>query len=79
MSPEQSKATVEIGNNGIRVTHPSGVSVFHRKLDIESFIAHELQDIQERQEQLDAFKKAYLDKINAAPGPVAELASPAGR
>ena len=75
MSPELSKAAVEIGNNGINVTHPSGVRVFHRKMDIELHIAHEMHDIQRRQEQLDAFKKAYLDKINAAPGPVTEFAS----
>jgi len=80
MSPELSKADVEIGNNGINVTHPSGVKVFHRKMDIELHIAREMHDIQRRQEQLDAFKKEYLDKVNAAPGPVAELVSPgAGR
>ena len=75
MSPELSKAVVEIGNNGINVTHPSGVKVFHGKLDIELHIARELQDIQERQARLDAFKKEYLDKVNAPPGPVTELAS----
>ena len=72
----QDKITLTFSKTGVEVTHPTGVKVTHAKADVQAILDALQAESDAALAAKGQLQADIVDKINAAPEPVAELASP---
>ena len=72
----QDRMTLKFSQEGVEVTHPTGVKVTHAKADVQAMIDALQAESDAALAAKGQLQADIVDKINAAPEPVAELASP---